>query len=212
MNSSEQKLQVRHQTVMDDETRQVARVYAEALYKAAAAANQTEEVLGELDDLVGGVFRRDPGLEVFFRSASISRDRKGAVLNKAVGGRASEVFVRFLGVLNHHERLGMIRPIATAYRNLYNRRARRIVVVARSAVPLTDDERRRLCEDVREVGQIEPLLEERVEPELLGGLVVHIGDWVYDASVRTRLDEIRNQLIERSSHGIESGRDRFSHQ
>ena len=65
--------------------------------------------------------------------------------------------------------------------------------------------------EVVTVGQIEPLLEEKVEPELLGGLVVRIGDWVYDASVRTRLDEIRNQLIERSSHGIASGRDRFGH-
>ncbi len=211
MNSSEQQLQVRHHTVMDDETRQVARVYADALYSAAAAANQAEEVLGELDELVGGVFRRDPGLEVFFSSASINRDRKAEVMNRAFGGRASEVLTRFLGVLNHHERLGMIRPIAAAYRTLYNRRARRIPVLVRSAVPLTDDERRRLCDDVRDVGQIEPLLEEKVEPELLGGLVVHIGDWVYDASVRTRLDEIRNQLIERSSHGIASGRDRFGH-
>ena len=49
-----------------------------------------------------------------------------------------------------------------------------------------------------------------VEPELLGGLVVQVDDWVYDASVRTRLDILRKQLVERSSHAIQSGRDRFS--
>ena len=49
-----------------------------------------------------------------------------------------------------------------------------------------------------------------VDPDLLGGMVVWVGDWLYDASVRSRLESIRNQLIERSSHEIQSGRDRFS--
>jgi F-type H+-transporting ATPase subunit delta len=48
-----------------------------------------------------------------------------------------------------------------------------------------------------------------VDPSLLGGLVVRTGDYVYDASVRTRLETIRKQLIERSSHEIQTGRDRF---
>ena len=50
----------------------------------------------------------------------------------------------------------------------------------------------------------EPVLDARVDPDLLGGLMVQVGDWLYDASVRTRLERIRNQLIERSSHAIQS--------
>src|SRR5207253_2562808 len=46
--------------------------------------------------------------------------------------------------------------------------------------------------------------------DLLGGMTVRVGDWLYDASVRTQLETIRNQLITRSSHEIQSGRDRFS--
>jgi F-type H+-transporting ATPase subunit delta len=206
-----EQIQVRHQTVMDDEARQVARVYAEALYSAAERQGLAEELLRELDELVDGVFRRDPGLELFFASASIGRDRKAEAVRSAFAGRASEVFVNFLLVLNHHDRLGMIRAIAQAYRTLHNRRSRRVVVRVHSAVPLTDAERTRLCDDVRSVANIEPILEEQVDPEVLGGLVVRVGDWVYDASVRTRLDEVRTELIERSSHGIASGRDRFGH-
>jgi F-type H+-transporting ATPase subunit delta len=206
---SEQQIQVHHPTVMDDEARQVARVYAEALYRAAERLGQAEQVLHELDELVSGVFRADPGLELFFTSASIGRDRKAEVLRKAFTGRASDVLEHFLEVLNHHERLGSIRAIADAYRTLHNRRTRRVVVDVRSAVPLTDEERNRVREDVRAVGHIEPILQESVEPELLGGLVIRIGDWVYDASVRTRLDTIRTDLIERSSHAIASQRDRF---
>jgi F-type H+-transporting ATPase subunit delta len=199
------EIQVRHRTVMDDEARHVARVYAEALYQAAEARAEAEAVLGELDELVNGVFRQDPGAELFFASAAVSRERKAEALGKAFEHKASETFVHFLQVLNHHDRLDMLRAIAGAYRGLHDRKARRITVHVHSAVPLTDSERSRIQADVRAVGQLEPILEETVDPELLGGLVVRIRDWVYDTSLRTQLQAIRNQLIERSSHAVQRG-------
>jgi F-type H+-transporting ATPase subunit delta len=208
MNASDTP-QVRHRTVLDDETRQVARVYAEALFRAAEAKGQVEQVLGELEPLVHEVFKQDPGLELFFASAAVSRDHKSAAIHHAFDGRASDTFINFLEVLNHHDRLDMLRAIAGTFRNLYDRKARRITVHVRSAVPLTDGERGRLCDDIRAVAEVEPILEESVDPDLLGGLVVRVRDWVYDTSVRTRLEKIRNQLIERSSHGIASQRDRL---
>lgn len=202
---SEPQTQVRHATVMDDEARQVARVYAEALYRAAEGQGQAEEVRVELDQLVYDVFRADPGLELYFASASINEDARAEAIEGAFRHKATDTFAQFLGVLNAHGRLDMVRPIAEAYRRLHDRKARKVVVIARSAVPLTDEERRRLCDDVRAVAQVEPLLQEQVDPELLGGLVVRVGDWVYDASVRSKLDEVRTQLIERSSHGVARG-------
>jgi len=202
---SEPQIQVRHATVMDDEARQVARVYAEALYRAADQQGKADEIMEELDQVVNEVFKRDPGLALYFASASIDEKRKGETLEQAFRGRASDVFAQFLQVLNSHGRLDSLRPIIDAYRRLYNRKKRKVVVVARSAVPLNDEERRRLCDDVRSAAQIEPLLQEEIDPELLGGLVVRIGDWVYDASVRAKLDMVRNQLIEGSSHGVASG-------
>ena len=56
---------------------------------------------------------------------------------------------------------------------------------------------------------MEPVLDVQVDPELLGGLVVRVADWQFDGSVRSRLQNLRNQLIENSSHEIQSGRDRF---
>src|SRR5262245_18789549 len=108
--SEQQKLEAaaRHATVMDDEARHVARVYAEALYKAAEQQGQVEEVLAELEALVHEVFLQDPGAELFFSSAAVSRDRKQAALEHTFGnGRASTVFAHFLTVLNHHDRLDM---------------------------------------------------------------------------------------------------------
>ena len=206
---SEQQPQVHHRTVLDDETRHVAKVYAEALYKAAESADHVEPVLDELQTLVDGVFKNDPGLELYFASAAVGRDRKAEVLRKTFEHKTTPTFLQFLEVLNTHERLGMVRAIAQAFRDLHDRKTRRLVVHVQSAVPLTDDERNRLREDVRAVGHFEPILDEKVDPDILGGLVIRIQDWVYDASVRSRLFQVRDQLIERSSHGIQSGRDRF---
>ena len=80
----------------------------------------------------------------------------------------------------------------------------------RTAVPLPEDQQERLRQGVRNAMNLEPILETRVEPDLLGGLILKVGDWQFDGSVRTRLDNIRQYLIERSSHEIQSGRDRFS--
>jgi len=208
--SSEQKIEVRHKTVMDDESRHVARVYAQALYQAAEEANQVEEVLAELESLINEVFRQDPGLELFFASAAVGRDRKQAAIDAAFRGRATPIFANFLSVLNHHDRLDMLRAIVEAFRAIYDRKVGRLTVHVRSAIPLTDAERDRVRKDVRDVAGFEPVLSETVDPDILGGIIIRVRDWVYDASVRARLQAIRNRLVERSSYGIQSGRDRFS--
>jgi F-type H+-transporting ATPase subunit delta len=202
--------QPRHATVLDDATRHVARVYAEALLNAAAKAGQDDDMLRELEALVGEVFARDPDFEVFLASAAIDRNRKAAVLRGAFEGRADELLVNFLMVLNEHDRLGALRAIAAVYRELYDRRSGRINVRVASAAPLTDEQQERLRRDLREQFHREPVLHARIDPDLLGGLVVQVGDWVWDASVRTQLDEIREQIIERSTHALQFGRNRFS--
>jgi F-type H+-transporting ATPase subunit delta len=188
----------------------VARVYAEALLNAAEKQGQADAVLEDLEGLVRDVFRADPQLEVFLASGIVSRHNKAAVIRSVFDGRASEPFVNFLLVLNAHERLDLLRPILAALRELRDERAHRIRVRVRTAVPLADDQRGRLEQELREAFRLEPVLDTRVDPDLLGGLVVQVGDWLYDASVRTQLENLRNQLIARSTHEIQSRRDRFS--
>ncbi len=202
--------QPRQETALDEATRHVARVYAEALLNAAAKAGRDAEMLQELEALVSEVFARDPGLEVFLASPAVNRHHKADVLQKAFGGRADELLLNFLLVLNEHDRLGALRAVAAVYRDLYDERSGRMKVHITSAVPLTDEQQDRLRPQLREQFHREPVLHTRVDPNLLGGLVVQVGDWVWDASVRTRLDEIRDQIIERSTHAIQSGRNRFS--
>jgi F-type H+-transporting ATPase subunit delta len=197
------------QHTADVSAQRVAQVYAQALLNAADANGKADAILDELDSLVTDLFRADPQVEAFLSSGAIGRDRKAEVIQKIFGGRAEELFTNFLLVLNRHERLDLLRALRTAYRELRDQLAHRVRVLVRSAVPLPDDQRDRLQQELRETFHLEPVLVTQVDPDLLGGLVVKVGDWLYDASVRAQLETIRNQLIARGSHEIQSRRDRF---
>jgi F-type H+-transporting ATPase subunit delta len=178
----------------------VARVYAEALLDAAVKRNQVDQVLEELRELVAVVLEPNPQLADFFANKTISKEKKAELLQRVFPGRVSELLANFLLVLNDHERLDLIRPILHAYTDLTNARARRMIVQVQSAVPLLDHQRQRLADELRQAFRQEPVLQTAVDPDLLGGLVVRVGDWLYDASLRKRLETVRKRIIERGSH------------
>jgi len=129
-----------HHEVADVSAQRIARVYAEALYAAAEKQGQADEILGELEALVDDVLRRDERLRMLF-GAAVGRDVRRDAIAKAFDGRASPILVSFLQVLNGHERLVLVKPIARAYRELADEKARRVRVLVTTAVPLADDQR-----------------------------------------------------------------------
>jgi len=188
----------------------IARVYAEALLRAADRANQADAMREELDSLVDDVYRAEPRIEALLASPAIPRQHKADLIRRSFEPQGGTLFTNFLLVVNDHGRLDLIRQIRAAYGELLDQRARRVRVLVRSAVPLADDQRRRLEGELRDVFRLEPVLDERVDQSLLGGLTVRVGDWLYDASLRTRLQDIQSQILARSSYEIQSGRNRFS--
>lgn len=199
----------KHDHAADMGALRVAGVYAEALLNAAEKRGEGEAVLQELDSLVKEVFAANPTFEVLLSSAAMGRKARAEVLEKVFAGRASETVYNFLQVLNDHERLDLLRVILRAYRDLHDQRAGRVRVRVQTAAPLPEDQVSRLTQELRDTFHLEPVLETRIDPGLLGGLRVRVGDWLYDASIRTQLELIRQEIIARSSHEIQSRRDRF---
>jgi F-type H+-transporting ATPase subunit delta len=195
--------------ITDVDAQRVALVYAQALFGIALKQGQADAIFEELDSLVRDVFAADPSFELLLASPAVGRKQRGEVLAHVFAGRASEIFLNFLLVLNDHDRLDLLRAILAAYRELADQRARRVRVQVQSAVPLPEDQQQRLQQHLRETFHMEPVLETRVDAGLLGGLRVRIGDLLYDASVSTQLEIIRKQILARSSHEIQSRRDRF---
>jgi F-type H+-transporting ATPase subunit delta len=194
----------------DRETQRLARVYAKALFQAAAERNEVIAVQDELSAFFQEVMPVDAAVMAFFRSGALGRDRRADIVRKVMLPNLSELLGNLLMVLNEHERLDMFRAVGASYLALCDESAGRITVQVRTPVALTSPQRDTLLQKLRQTLNQEAALEETVDPSLLGGITLKVGDLVYDASVRTRLQEIRKQLIARSSNEIQSGRDRFS--
>jgi F-type H+-transporting ATPase subunit delta len=192
-------------------SRRIARVYADALLDVAAERGQAEEIAQELDSLVRDVFAQSPEVEAAFASPVMKRAAKATLLEHAFQGKVSDLMFHFLNVLNAKDRLGLVRHVAAAYHDLLDERAKRIRVTVRSVVPLTDRQTESLRQAIGHATGLDPVVVPRLDPDLLGGMIVQVGDQVYDSSVRTRIDTIRNQLLARSSYEIQTGRDRFSY-
>ena len=188
----------------------ISRIYAEALMAAAQQKGETDRVLEELDSLVDDVFKNHPQLETLFSSAALGRYARRDALNKAFDNRCSETFLSFLHILNEHDRLDLLRSIRQAVHELDDERKNRVQVLVQSAVPLSDNIRHALAEQIRSVFQKEPVLVARIAPELLGGMKIRIGDVQVDSTVRNYLDNMKKNILARSSHEIQSRRDSFS--
>jgi F-type H+-transporting ATPase subunit delta len=192
------------------EQQRIARVYAEALHNIARDEGVVDQVKAELVELVSGAFREEPRFEAFLESSAVSREHKERVLRTALESRCSSLFFRFLLVLNSHDRLSILRALLHEFLELDNRRNKRLPVLVRTAVPLSVEHRERLTQDLRIGFGLEPQLETQVDPDILGGMILQVGDFVMDASVRGEIEAMRKQLLSRGNHVIQSGRDRFS--
>jgi F-type H+-transporting ATPase subunit delta len=187
----------------------IARTYAEALFAAAEKAGTVDDVCEEFLALLDA-FNQRPDLEVFLSGAAVGRDARATALDHVFKDKASQTFYAFLQVLNGHERLELIRPVARALRDLADEKARRIRVYVTSAVPMGEDQLTNIRSLLEEKMALKPVMVASVDPSLLGGMKVRVGDLQYDGSVKTRIDNLRNQILEASSHEIQSRRDRLS--
>lgn len=203
--------QIRPRSVMEDpSTQAVARVYAEAFLNASTsvgAASALEEFRSFLDD----VLDRNAEFKRLILSGVVNRDDKEAMLKRTVGGRGTDFFVNFLTVLARHDRLDLLPQIHREAERQFEIQSGKRRVLVQSAVPLTADMQSRIAGSLRSQLGFEPILETEVHPSLLGGLVIRVGDTVYDSSLRTRLKQLRARFRQRKLHEIQSGRDRFSH-
>ena len=187
----------------------IGAVYAEALLGAAEKAGLTESLLAELDSLLADVFDPFPGLEQILASARVSHEQKVGILDRTLGTQASPLLLDFLKVVSRHGRLDCLRVIHRQAHELYHRMRGRVVVRVSTSAPLSSELAERIAHTLRDVLGGEPVLEEVVDPELIGGVVVRVGDTIYDGSLATQLQNVRQRMIQRSTHEIQARRDRF---
>jgi F-type H+-transporting ATPase subunit delta len=194
---------------IDVRLERVAAVYAQAVLGAAEKAGQVDTVAAELAALVRELLDRKPDLEAVLAADIVAPDDKLRLLDKGLAGRVHPLVLDFLKVLARHGRLGALRAIENEVQKQVDARRGRVRVQVASAAPLGGPQATALATALRASLRAEPVLESAVQPELIGGLVVRVGDTVYDGSVARQLVQVREQMIYRSVHEIQSRRDRF---
>lgn len=193
----------------ESRAQRIAGVYAKAFLAVAAAAGKTEALVAELDAFVRNVLDRHPDFQRLLASAFVSREQKAAIIDRVLTGRVADELVVFLQVVSRHDRLDHLRPIHRAVGRQYRAARGRVDVVLRVARPMDGPSRQDLMTALQRTLGADPVVTEVTDPALIGGLVVTVGDTVYDGSVRTRLARLRETMVQRCVEAFVANRARF---
>jgi F-type H+-transporting ATPase subunit delta len=190
---------------VEEQDREVGRFYAEAILHVAEEGGQSEDLLEELNGLVE-YLDKNPELEQFLASPLIEEGPRAQVIEAAFRGKASDLLVDSLLVINRKGRLSALRATALAYRKALRNLRGWMDVTVRTAVPLTDALRERLTAALAASTSRRPTLIEKVDPAVIGGLVIEVEGRKIDASVASRLHDLSEALLARASREIHSGK------
>jgi F-type H+-transporting ATPase subunit delta len=196
---------------VDPARQQLGAIYAKALLGASESAGQTDALIADLDAVVSQALDPHPQFEALLNSGLISVEEKERIIDRVLGARLAPLTVNFLKVLARRGRLNAIRDVHRAAHDLFNELRGRVRVEVVTATPLDSQSSQQLNDRIRDMLSREPVLVPRVDPHVIGGVVLRVGDTVYDNSVATQLQRLSGQIISRSVHEIQSRRDRFSY-
>jgi len=171
---------------------EIAEVYSRSLFEVASEKGDLDRVheeLGEFADALSG----DRDMQVFFFSPYFSSQEKKEGIGRMIDG-ADENFVRFLELLAERHRMPAIFRIRRDFDDLWREQNKLLPVTVTSAVELDPELVEGIGARIEEQTGQRVELSSRVDPDVLGGLRLQVGNMVLDASVRNRLEQLRKQV------------------
>jgi F-type H+-transporting ATPase subunit delta len=190
-------------TVFDSEEQQVGEVYARALL-ASVAPQDADALVDELESLVHDVLDKNHKLETALANPKMPVESKWELLDRVFGGRMNGKLLTFLKVVGRRHRLNAIRSIQRAATKLRDEAAGRIQVQVTVPQPLSDAEKSSLVERLKQVFKKDVRLEALVDPSIIGGLVIRVGDTVFDGSIDGQLQSLRKTVGSRTEYALRS--------
>jgi F-type H+-transporting ATPase subunit delta len=187
----------------------VARLYAEATHGLAVVEDCEDAVLDELSVVVD-LLDRQPEVEQMFASPLVDTEERSSILERVFRHRLSDLLVDSFQVMNRKHRLGLLRAFAKAYGRVFEESKGIVEVRVTTAIPLGEKQRLRAAESASRLVRGKARLVEAVDPSLLGGMVLQVGDTKFDTSVSRELATIGQRLYECSSRELLSGKSHVS--
>jgi len=174
----------------------LARTYARSLYELTSSKGgrqMVEDTLGELEEILD-LARADARFGEFFASRSLNAKARAASLERIFKGRVSEFTYAFLQILNAKGRIGHISAVVAAFDSIVQEKFGRVEVDVYTAAPLDASGVQTLRDRLGASLKKDVVLHPFVEPSMLGGVKVRIGDQLVDGSVATRLRKMKDSL------------------
>ena len=179
------------ETVFDDESLHVGQVYAKAILAAAEAEGKVDVVVEQLQSLVQDVLAKQPALATVFADPKRSVEDKINLIERAFGRAADPSLVKSLKIVARRRRLPMLPSILQAVLKMRDQVQGRLQVLVTSASPLEQNAIQGLRDRLQQLLKAEISLTTKVDPSILGGLLVRVGDTVFDGSVDNQLEQMR---------------------
>jgi F-type H+-transporting ATPase subunit delta len=173
---------------------EIAQVYARALFEVAEERGVLDEVRDQLGQFADAL-NEQRDLAVFFFSPYFSTEEKKDGLKRIIVG-AEPTFMNFLETLVERHRMPAIFRIRSRYDGLWDAENQLLPVVLTSAIELDDSTVHSIGERIGEQTGKTVEMSSRVDPDILGGIVLRVGNFILDASIRNRLDQLRKQVAQ----------------
>jgi F-type H+-transporting ATPase subunit delta len=171
---------------------EIAQVYARSLFEVAAEQDKLDEIRDELGQFADAV-SENRDLQVFLFSPYFSTEEKKDALGRAISG-ADATFTNFLDALLERHRMPAIFRIRERFDSLWEKENRLLPVEVTSAIELDADTVASIGERIGKQTGRKVQLSSHVDPDILGGIVLRVGNSVLDASIRNRLNQLRKQV------------------
>ncbi len=173
---------------------EIAQVYARSLFEVATERKQLDVIREQLN-LFADTLRGSRDLEIFFFSPYFSSEEKKSGLTTAVKG-AEPILMNFLEALIERHRMPAVFRIQARYQELWDHANKLLPVQVTSAVRLDEATVRSVGQRIGEQTGNKIELSSTVDPEILGGIVLRVGNFILDASLRSRLNQLRRQVAQ----------------
>jgi F-type H+-transporting ATPase subunit delta len=176
---------------------ELAQVYARSVFEVAreqASLDELREQIGQFADAVN----ENRELAVFFFSPYFSTKEKQEALGRILDG-ASPILMNFLSLLIENHRMPVIFRIRQEYERLWQEENRMLPVEITSAIALDDATTASLGKTIGERAGRKVTLAAIVDPDILGGIIVRVGNSILDASIRNRLEQLRRHVAQGAS-------------
>jgi len=173
----------------------IASRYAKALYEFASDSKKEEEIYKGMKMLEKS-FSLNKELNVVLRNPLLKKELKKQLIITAYGGEIDIVFERFIELILNNKREAYLQNIVLKYLDVYYEHKNLCIVKLTIAFPIDHESEKKLINSIKKLVLKDLIVEKEIDPEIIGGFILEIGDVRWDGSVATQLNKIHKKLTE----------------